>query len=69
MAAVRKNGPPRRVLARTVRITPGGIVFPVLNRGMGRQLLCGKPDDFEAFEEIVAETLDKYSMRICVTSP
>ncbi|MCY2962382.1 MAG: hypothetical protein NT069_01815 [Planctomycetota bacterium] len=64
MAALRKNGPLRRALARTVRIAPGGMVFHVLNRGVCRQPLFGKHDDLEAFEEIVAETRDKYAMRI-----
>ncbi len=39
-------------------------MFHVPSRGVGRQPLFGKHDDFEAFEKIVAETLDKYAMRI-----
>lgn len=41
------------------------MVFHVLNRGVGRQQLFGKPDDYEAFESIIVETLEKCPMRIC----
>ena len=59
-----ENGILRRIMPRTARITPGGMVFHVLNRGVGRQPRFGKHEEFEAFEEIVAETRDKYAMRI-----
>ena len=41
------------------------MVFHVLNRGVGRQRLFHKSADYAAFEEIITETLDKSSMRIC----
>ena len=41
------------------------MVFHVLNRVVGRQRLFHKPADYSVFEEIIAETLDKVSMRIC----
>ncbi len=41
------------------------MVFHVLNRGVGRQRLFDKPADYVAFEELIQETLDKVSMRIC----
>ena len=52
-------------MPRTSRTAPGGMVYHVLNRGVGRQRLFDKPADYAAFEEIIAETLDKVSMRIC----
>jgi putative transposase len=41
------------------------MVFHVLNRGVGRQRLFRKAEDFSAFEAILAETLAKVPMRIC----
>ena len=35
---------------RTARVTPGGMVFHVLNRGVGRMRLFNKDRDYEAFE-------------------
>ncbi|MEI8382988.1 MAG: transposase [Planctomycetota bacterium] len=52
-------------MPRTNRITPGGMVFHVLNRGVGRQRLFDKPADYAAFESIIEETLAKQPMRIC----
>src|SRR5580698_8724713 len=52
-------------MPRTSRITPGGMVFHVLNRGVGRRRLFDKPADYAAFEAIVEETLEKSPMRIC----
>jgi putative transposase len=40
------------------------MVFHVLNRGVGRRRLFTKPTDYEAFEEIIAETLEKRPPRI-----
>ena len=52
-------------MPRISRIAPGGMVYHVLNRGVGRQNLFKKPTDYAAFENAVEETLDKVSMRIC----
>ena len=52
-------------MPRSNRISPGGMVFHVLNRGVGRQRLFDKPADYEAFESIIEETLAKQPMRIC----
>lgn len=41
------------------------MVFHVLNRGAGRQRLFEKTADYQAFEAILDETLDKVPMRIC----
>jgi putative transposase len=41
------------------------MLFHVLNRGVGRQRLFDTPADYAAFEDVLEETLDKQSMRIC----
>ena len=46
------------------RLAPGGMVFHVLNCGVGRMRLFLKDGDFEAFEPCVAETLQTRPMRI-----
>ena len=52
-------------MPRTSRVAPGGMVFHVLNRGVGRRQLFGKDRDFEAFLDVVQEVLKKSPMRIC----
>ncbi len=52
-------------MPRTARAAPGGFVYHVLNRGVGRMRLFDKARDYEAFEETLAETLAKTAMRIC----
>jgi len=52
-------------MPRTSRVAPGGMVFHVLNRGVGRQRLFDKPADYAAFEDLLVETLAKQPMRIC----
>ena len=51
-------------MPRTARIAPGGMVFHVLNRGVGRMRLFLNEADFEAFERIIAKTLQTRPMRI-----
>ena len=46
-------------------ILRGGMVFHVLNRGVGRRLLFTKNEDFLAFERVVEETLRTRRMRLC----
>lgn len=52
-------------MPRTRRAAPGGYVYHVLNRGVGRMRLFTKPRDYEAFLEILDETLAKIPLRIC----
>ncbi len=52
-------------MPRTARAAPGGYVYHVLNRGVGRMRLFEKARDYEAFEEVVAETLAKIPLRVC----
>ncbi len=52
-------------MPRSARVAPGGTVFHVLNRGVGRIKLFRKDGGHQAFETIVEETLVKQPMRIC----
>src|SRR5271157_5450334 len=53
-------------MSRPRRHSPGGgMVFHVLNRGLGRRLLFTKDEDFLAFERVVEETLRPRRMRLC----
>jgi REP element-mobilizing transposase RayT len=51
-------------MPRNARLAPGGMLFHVLNRGVGRMRLFLKEADFEAFERIMAQTLETRPMRI-----
>jgi len=44
------------------------MVFHVLNRGVARMQLFEKPADYQAFEQVLRETLDESPMRICAYS-
>ena len=50
---------------RTARVAPGGMVFHVLNRGVARMQLFEKAADYQAFEQVLRDTLDQSPMRIC----
>ncbi len=52
-------------MSRTARYAPGGLVYHVLNRGVGRRTLFEKDGDYSAFEKVLEETLRTRSMRIC----
>lgn len=52
-------------MARCNRRAPGGMVFHVLNRGVGRMNLFQNDADYEAFEQVIAETLQAQPIRIC----
>jgi putative transposase len=41
------------------------MVFHVMNRGVARMQLFEKPADYQAFEQVVRETVDESPMRIC----
>ena len=47
-------------MPRAARQTPGGYVYHVLNRGVGRRTLFEKNGDYEAFERVLAKTLAKH---------
>lgn len=52
-------------MPRVARQAPGGVVFHVLNRGVGRLRLFEKHDDYAAFERVLEQTLEVRPMRIC----
>ena len=52
-------------MPRPSRNFPGGLVYHVLNRGVGRRMLFDKGGDFLAFEKVIEETLRTCRMRIC----
>ena len=52
-------------MSRPRRYSPGGMVFHVLNRGVGRRMLFTKDEDFLAFERVVEESLRTRRMRLC----
>jgi putative transposase len=52
-------------MSRPKRITLGGYVYHVLNRANGRLRIFRKKDDFLAFENILAEGIENFQMRIC----
>ena len=47
------------------RIALGGYVYHVLNRANGRLKIFKKHGDFEAFEKIISQGLERFSMRLC----
>ena len=51
-------------MPRTARNAPGGLIYHVLNRGVGRQRFFFCDEDYLAFERIIVETLEKRDMRI-----
>jgi len=51
-------------MPRTARIAPGGMVYHVINRGVGKNDLFFEDDDYQAFEDVIQETLEKRPMRI-----
>ena len=51
-------------MPRVARLAPGGMVFHVLNRGVGRMTLFEKDGDYEAFERVLEETLEHRPMRL-----
>ena len=52
-------------MPRASRYLPGGMVFHVLNRAVGRRTLFSKEADYLAFERVLEETLRTRPMRIC----
>ena len=52
-------------MPRPKRITLGGYVYHVLNRANGRLKIFKKDGDFLAFEQIMAEGIQHFNMRIC----
>jgi putative transposase len=58
-------------MPRRARATPGGLVYHVLNRAVGRMVMFRHEGDFEAFERIVQQAHERHPIRIlsyCVMS-
>jgi len=51
-------------MPRTARQAPGGMVFHVLNRGVGRMTLFDDDGDYAAFERVLEQTLEVRPMRV-----
>lgn len=51
-------------MARKPRVAPGGLVYHVLNRSVGRMALFRKEADFAAFERIMAESQERHPLRL-----
>ncbi|MFH1266262.1 MAG: transposase [Planctomycetota bacterium] len=51
-------------MARRARVTPGGLVYHVLNRSVAGLPLFRKEADYEAFERIMVEAHKLHAMRI-----
>jgi len=51
-------------MPRRLRQTDGGIVYHVLNRGAGRMKLFEKAGDYEAFEHVIEETVERTGIRL-----
>ncbi|AQQ71204.1 Transposase [Limihaloglobus sulfuriphilus] len=49
---------------RSKRKVLGGIVYHCFNRANGRLRIFKKPGDFEAFENVLAEAIDRVDMRL-----
>ncbi len=52
-------------MPRKKRITKGGVAYHVLNRANGKLRIFKKDLDFIAFENILAEGIERFSMRLC----
>jgi len=58
-------------MPRAARKAPGGQVYHVLNRSVGKRHLFGKDADFEAFQRVMIEAHQRHPIRIlsyCVLS-
>src|SRR5688500_3765321 len=51
-------------MPRRARIAPGGFIYHVLNRGVGRMTLFRSPRDYAAFLSALIDTLDAVPMRV-----
>jgi len=58
-------------MPRTARIAPGGHIYHVLNRGVGKMTLFRGRRDYEAFGQCLLDAIEKVPMRVlgyCVMS-
>ena len=52
-------------MPRAARLAPGGMLFHVLNRGVGRMEFFSKEKNHAAFEDLLEQTRESRPMRIC----
>jgi putative transposase len=58
-------------MPRVARVAPGGLLYHVLNRSVGRMHMFRKPADFEAFQRVLVEAYEREPVRIlayCILS-
>ena len=51
-------------MPRTGRIAPGGMIYHVLNRGVGKMTLFRSRKDHEAFQRCLVQTLESTPIRV-----
>jgi putative transposase len=51
-------------MGRALRAVAGGYVYHVLNRANARMRIFDKPKDYEAFENILTEAVERVKMRV-----
>lgn len=51
-------------MARTARVAPGGLVYHVLNRTVGRMKMFGGERDYQAFERVMLEAYKQHPLRV-----
>ncbi len=51
-------------MPRTARAAVGGVCYHVLNRGNGRADVFHKPEDYDAFVEIMAQACERLPLRV-----
>jgi hypothetical protein len=52
------------VMPRSARVAPGGFVYQVLNRSVGRMHMLRKEPDLEASERVIVEPHERQPIRI-----
>ena len=52
-------------MPRQARHAPGGLIYHVLNRGVGRQDLFEDAGDFAAFVRVLAQVIEQEPIRVC----
>ena len=51
-------------MGRPKRVADGGLVYHVLNRANARMTIFEKPEDYDAFERVLEEAVDRTGMRL-----
>ncbi|MEN6405337.1 MAG: transposase [Thermoguttaceae bacterium] len=51
-------------MGRALRVVAGGFAYHVLNRANARMRIFDKPEDYEAFEQILVDAVRRFKMRL-----